>query len=334
MVTAPAIGRAGWSERIREAWGHALGAVLEVGRMVAEAKAGLQHGEFEAMIREDLPFSAATARKLMAIAADERLANRSHVNVLPVSWGTLYELAQLGDEAFEDALGAGRIRPDMTRAEATRIRKAAALAAKRDAGDEFAGATVDDLAAAAAAGLKFGAIYADPPWQFETWGEGGKDRSPKYPTMTIDEIAALPVGDLAAEDCVLFLWVVNPLLREAFDVLDAWGFAYKTLGFDWVKEKNGRLFLGTGYWTRSNAELCLLATRGAPARDPDGADVEQVLVSEVMEHSRKPVEFMARIERLVPGPYLEVFARRRREGWSAWGNQVPADALGIEEGGA
>lgn len=170
---------------------------------------------------------------------------------------------------------------------------------------------------------KYAVIYADPPWTFQVWSGEGKDRAAEnhYPTMTQAEIEALPIADLAADDCALFLWAVWPQLPEALAVIKAWGFEYKTCAFVWAKStKDGERFAtGMGYWTRANSEVCLLATRGSPKRL--NADVHQI-VSPRTEHSRKPDEVAERIERLVNGPYIELFARRPREGWHVWGNQA------------
>lgn len=173
---------------------------------------------------------------------------------------------------------------------------------------------------------KYSVIYADPPWSFDVWSGAGKDRAAEnhYPTMTQADIEALPVADMAADDCALIMWAVMPQLPEALAVIKAWGFEYKTCAFVWVKttQDGERPATGMGYWTRANAEICLLATRGSPARL--NADVHQVIMSPRTEHSRKPDEVAARIERLLPGPYLEMFARSPREGWDVWGNQAEA----------
>jgi len=174
----------------------------------------------------------------------------------------------------------------------------------------------------------FGAILADPPWHFETWGEGGnRNVTSKYPTMSVREIARLPVEELAAPNCTLFLWSVWPKLFEAVQVIEMWGFTYKTCAFSWMKADPYRLFAddktpfaGMGYWTRANTEPCLLATRGKPKRI--NADVRQGIIAPRREHSRKPDEIHERIERLVDGPYLEMFARSPRRGWTVWGNQT------------
>ena len=107
---------------------------------------------------------------------------------------------------------------------------------------------------------KYSVILADPPWAFRAWSNKGMGRSAEqhYSTMRLEDIKALPVADLAAEDCVLFLWATFPMLKEALEVAEAWGFAYKTVAFTWVKEnrKSPGLFWGLGYWTRANAEIC------------------------------------------------------------------------------
>jgi N6-adenosine-specific RNA methylase IME4 len=141
--------------------------------------------------------------------------------------------------------------------------------------------------------------------------------------MTTEEIAALPVREMAADDCTLFLWATWPTMQSAMTVIEAWGFTYKTEAFSWVKvirEEPRRPRLGLGYWTRANTEPCLLATWGHPKRLHK--DVGQVIAAPIREHSRKPDETYERIERLVAGPYLELFGRQQREGWTVWGNET------------
>lgn len=172
-------------------------------------------------------------------------------------------------------------------------------------------------------GERFGAILADPPWKFQTWsGKGeGRSASQHYDVMTVAQIARLPVASLAAEDCVLFLWGTWPMLPQVLQVMQAWGFTYKTCAFDWMKLSGSNIpSIGNGYWTRSNTEFCLLGTRGKPKRKH--ADVPMALLERRQEHSRKPWIVHHRIEALVDGPYLELFARQRRAGWEQWGNET------------
>ncbi|MFP6740559.1 MAG: MT-A70 family methyltransferase [Alphaproteobacteria bacterium] len=173
-------------------------------------------------------------------------------------------------------------------------------------------------------------IYADPPWTFATYSKKGKGRSPEahYDCMSFDAIKELPVADWASKDSILLLWVTDPLLPKGLELLDAWGFTYKTVGFYWAKlNKAGSphaysdrdFFTGMGFWTRANPEQCLLATRGKPKRI--AKDVRRLVVAPRREHSRKPDEVYENIERLADGPYLEMFARSSRQGWDSWGNQ-------------
>jgi len=175
---------------------------------------------------------------------------------------------------------------------------------------------------------KYGVIYADPPWAYKVWSKKGQGRSAEnhYPTMDIADIRALPVGELADKDCALFLWVTFPCLKEGLSALESWGFTYKTVAFVWVKQnkKSDNLFWGLGYWTRANAEICILATKGSPRRMDAG--VHQVILSHIEEHSKKPQEARNRIVRLMGDvPRIELFARTKAEGWDVWGNEVECD---------
>ena len=173
---------------------------------------------------------------------------------------------------------------------------------------------------------KYDVILADPPWSFEVWNKdtgNGRSAESHYNTMPLEDICALPISELAADNCALFIWSVWPRIFDARVVIEAWGFKYKTLGFEWVKlNKSGMGFhFGMGYYTRANPEPCLLAVKGSM---PVSTKAERnLLISPVREHSRKPDEQYDKIERLYPNRrYLELFARRRRDGWDAFGNQV------------
>ena len=141
--------------------------------------------------------------------------------------------------------------------------------------------------------------------------------------MTIEEIRTLPVAQLADKNCILFLWVTFPVIREAFTVIDAWGFTYKTVSFCWVKQNrhSSSLFWGMGHCTRANAELCLLATKGSPKRQSAG--VHQIVMTPIEGHSKKPDIVRDKIISLAGDvPRIELFARQTTPGWDVWGNEV------------
>lgn len=167
---------------------------------------------------------------------------------------------------------------------------------------------------------KYGAILCDPPWSFKTWG--GKTGTPHrsandhYATVGHAALTMLPVQEWADDDCALFMWVVDSHIDKAIDLARAWGFEFKTRAFTWFK--GGKI--GMGYWTRKQTELVLLFTRGSPRRL--GKGVREVIDAARREHSRKPDEIYARIEALVGGPYLEMFARQAWPGWDQWGDQT------------
>jgi N6-adenosine-specific RNA methylase IME4 len=161
--------------------------------------------------------------------------------------------------------------------------------------------------------MKYGAILCDPPWLFKTYSAKGRGRSPKYQTEDSSALATMQIP--AAADCALLMWSVDSHLAQAISLMGAWGFQYKTVAFIWVKPQ-----IGLGYWTRKEAELCLLGTRGKPKRLSRA--VRQVIYAPRREHSRKPDEIYGRIEALVDGPYLEMFARQQWPDWTAWGNEV------------
>ena len=166
----------------------------------------------------------------------------------------------------------------------------------------------------------FHVLYADPPWRLK----GGVTMP--YSMMRTRDICALPVQDIAASDSLLFLWAIHSHLPDALEVIRAWGFTYRTAAFTWVKRtpNDTGYFLGRGYWTHSNAEPCLLATRGRPKRV--GTGVRSLIVSPRREHSRKPDEARDRIVRICGDvPRAELFARQKTDGWSAWGNEVDCD---------
>lgn len=187
----------------------------------------------------------------------------------------------------------------------------------------------------------YGCIIADPPWKYANrtnltpvnW-HSRRDAEKHYDTMSLADIAAMPVSELAAKDAHLFFWVTGPFLLEAKSIIDSWGFRYSGSGFVWIKLKKSHgktlrlistadiereFFMGLGHTTRKNVEFCLLGRRGNPKRL--AKDVMEVMISPLRQHSRKPDEQYPRIERYCHGPRLELFARESREGWETWGHQ-------------
>ena len=172
---------------------------------------------------------------------------------------------------------------------------------------------------------KYKIIYADPPWGYvQKKVRGGAARH--YPTMSIENICALPVPQIADDDCVLFLWTTFPQIAAALKLIKAWGFSYKTIAFVWLKQnkKSRTWFFGLGFWTRGNAEICLLAKRGKPKRHSAG--VHQFIISPVEEHSKKPDVTRDKIVELAGDlSRVELFARQKTPGWDVWGNEVTSD---------
>ena len=294
-----------------------------LGEMIAEQKTtvGLATGgEHGGKARLDgTRAEPSNARPTLAEAGiDKRLSSRAQ------------KMHAIPPAAFEEMVKEGR--EEVQRGVERRTLKAVEIAEARAGYEARAevGGKVDHLHELVAAGRKFSTILADPPWEFLTRSDKGKDRSAEthYDTMSLDQIKTLPVKALAADDATLFLWIVDwfpPGL--AVELVEAWGFKHKTTAFTWAKTNpDGEGWhLGQGYWTRANPEVCWLSTRGRPQRLD--ADVRQLIVSPVREHSAKPDEVHARIERLVCGSsYLELFARAERPGWTTWGNEISRES--------
>ena len=175
---------------------------------------------------------------------------------------------------------------------------------------------------------KYNIIYADPPWQFKNYNDKKAKNwvGEHYGLLSTKDICNLPISDIADKDCVLFIWGTWPKLPDCLEVIKAWGFNYKTCGFNWIKTNkgNGSLFFGMGYWTRSNSEFCLLATKGHPKRVD--ANVFQVLKEPRTKHSSKPSVTRDYVVQLVGNlPRIELFARQKTDGWDVWGNEVESD---------
>lgn len=170
---------------------------------------------------------------------------------------------------------------------------------------------------------RYGVIYADPEWKFLSWSpETGMDRAADnhYPTSETNDIVLRPVGTIAAEDCVLFLWATAPMLKAALRVMEGWGFDYKT-HFVWAKDR-----AGTGYWNRNRHELLLVGVKGGPPAPAMGTQWDSLIAAPLGAHSEKPDAFAELIETTFPNlPKIELNARRARPGWDVWGFEAPEE---------
>lgn len=169
---------------------------------------------------------------------------------------------------------------------------------------------------------KYNIIYADPPWQYKnkSLNKGGAERH--YRTTSTQELFKIDVQSVCDENCILFMWVTFPKLQEGLDLIKAWGFEYKTIGFNWVKrnKKTPSWFWGMGSWTRSNSEICLIGVKGKPERF--SASVHSVIDESVMRHSKKPAVVRDKIVELAGDlPRLEMFARENADGWDCFGDE-------------
>lgn len=180
--------------------------------------------------------------------------------------------------------------------------------------------------------MKYSIIYADPPWDYKDSNCKGAAKK-IYKTMSENDIGKLPINEIADDNSVLFMWATFPKLKEALFVIESWGFTFKTCAFVWVKANkrynneayifNAGIddYMGLGRWTRGNAEICLLATKGKPKRINVG--VRQIIYEKVARHSQKPNETRKRIVQLIGNlPRIELFSRQKFDGWDCWGNEV------------
>ena len=169
---------------------------------------------------------------------------------------------------------------------------------------------------------KYSIIYADPPWNYNDKGcNGAADRH--YKSMKVEEICNLPVNHIVDKNCILFLWATYPKMQEAMKVIEAWGFTYKTIGFQWIKLNNNEIgcYFGLGRWTRGNTEPCLIAVKGKPKRI--SASISQLVFAPITRHSEKPPIVRNKIIELIGDlPRIELFARQQADGWDCWGNDV------------
>ena len=171
---------------------------------------------------------------------------------------------------------------------------------------------------------KYKIIYADPPYYFKSYSQRGEKRNATqhYNCMEFNDILRLPLFNICDVDCVLFLWVTDPFLEKPFELIKRWNFQFKTVAFTWVKTtKINNFFMGLGYWTRANPEICLLATKGKPKRL--SKNIQQLVIDKRREHSRKPDIIRNKIVELCGDlPRIELFARQKVKGWDSWGDEA------------
>jgi len=183
---------------------------------------------------------------------------------------------------------------------------------------------------------KYQIIYADPPWSYDFGKSSSRFIEQQYNTLTIEELCNLPIKNIANDNSILLIWITFPKLEVVFRVIKSWGFSYRTILFNWIKTygKNGNIFMGCGYYTRSNSEICLLAKRGKGLKSKVH-NINSVIMSPYTKHSEKPREARKKIVELFGDlPRIELFARKPKDvlfeddnwkGWDVWGNEVESD---------
>ena len=310
-----------WARSFNVAYRAGVAAIVTAGQILIAAKVDVPHGLWARWIDEGTPISQRTAQQLMQIASDPNIlrclgSKAKHVSLLPQDRLLLLDLCGQKPGDLDRWLSEGVIHAEMKRGDLRRH-----LVQSRHGGS-------GRVELAPIPEGKYSVILADPPWPFEAYSGGGKGRSAEnhYPTMSADELALMAgqVRSAAAEDCALFLWTISSHLDAALLTMRQWGFDFRATAFVWAKEGAP----GLGYWTRCRTEICLLGARGRPKRL--AADVDELIHAPRGRHSEKPEEVYKRIERLVAGPYLELFARRARSGWDGWGNDPALQAEAAE----
>lgn len=303
-----------WAAVIRADLRRSVGGVIDAGRHLSDAKRQIAHGEWESWLRSEFGISQPTAARLMIVARHSAISNHAHGHALPSSWRTLYELSQLDAPLLEMAIADGEVTPALER-------KAAKVLVARYRVSAVEGGNAEPPSVDG----EVGTIVADPPWRYGNTSTRGA-AADHYPTMTIEDIAALEVPHKhAGQQAHLYLWTTAGHLPDAFSVMTAWGFTYKTY-LVWVKPQ-----MGMGNYFRVSTELVLFGVRGE-LRTSDRA-IMNWFQAKRGRHSAKPEGFYDMVMKASPGPYLEMFARCRlahqlicgctkcRLGWQVWGNE-------------
>jgi N6-adenosine-specific RNA methylase IME4 len=293
-----------WAKRINGIWrqaaGNMLDAIFILGRELIEAKEGpdkLPHGEFQKMVQEELEFSPGTARKFMSIARDKRLAKRSHVNVLPPSWGTLYQLTRLDDPTFARLLDDGTICRDMERGEVNKVLRLAKVKADEER----------ILKLVPAEGI-FRTLVFDPAWEYDWLSLAGRAK-PGYAMQSHEELLKLNIKQWADEKlgCHLYVWTTNNFMARACELVAHWGFQHRTL-ITWIKPPP----FGLGSYFRNSTEHVLFATLGETTTRHAAASIPTHLEAPRGEHSEKPEKFYEIVRASSYPPYGEGNQREAR----------------------
>jgi len=306
---------------IAEPWHKGIQSIFETGRRLIEIRDRFKDepGKWSRLVGRDkwegqgmLPFGRSQAHRLMTIAADPRLV--PHVGRLPADSMTLYNLTRLPADQFTAMLADGTINADMDRNDARIELQKAERLAKLEA--------ISQGNRALQSNQRYSVLLADPPWRYEYPPIGSENRRPErhYPTMGLDEICALPIADIIADDAICFIWATSPMLMECGQVLAAWGFQYRASAI-WDKGVPG-----LGYHFRNQHELLLVGKRGEVPAPLAGTQPPSIFREPRREHSQKPDCVPEMIERIYPRlAKIELFRRGpARPGWDAWGNQAEA----------
>ena len=305
-----------WGQVIRADLVRSVEGIVDAGRHLAEAKATTfakcGPGEWLDWVERELPIGDRAARYFMQLARHEVISDRNYSSALPPSWRTLAELAKLEPAELRTAIECNKVTPELQQ------KQARALVAEHKSNG-------NGKPTPRPAEGKYATILADPPWQYGNAGTRAAARD-HYTTMTIDELCDLDVApSSAADDAHLYMWTTAGHLPEAFRVMAAWGFTYKTF-LVWVKPQ-----IGMGNYFRVSSELVLFGLRGDLAINDRG--IRNWFEAKRGKHSAKPESFYDLVKRASPGPYLEMFARCRRNeqlicgcarcnhGWDVWGNE-------------
>lgn len=307
----------GWASRIADRWHDSVQAIFDVGNLIAEAKAALPQGDFLTLSRKMLPFSARTAQRFMAIAADERLSDATRVSLLPAHWGTLYEITRLDDAQLERRFTDGTICPDMDRKDiSTAVKQTVRATRESMLGHKLL----------AAPKVKAGCIVEDFEWDHVTWSDKGRDRAAEnHYIVARDAHTAAEVVErtrvrmeCAADNCVIWSWTTVQHLAIALDVMRMRDFDYRS-HYIWGKDS-----ISLGYWGRNKHEVLLIGVKGEIMCPAPGTQWDSLVMAPKGEHSAKPEDFLKMIEGYFPTlPKIELNRRGPpREGWFSWGNEA------------